>query len=453
MTPDRNDAVRRGTNKSGAHRRARKGRSLFTRTIAVGGAAMAIGVAYELSTGTADALSILIPGSTADGVANTTRINIFEGNVFNPQFGLGGNVSNNNTLGNIVMNVANDVINTVLGQEIRLGGAAGNGNTTQVNILSYNIFNPQISLGPNVSHNTSVNNVSMNNGNNSTTNAAASAGGLLPWFGGGPTGNGNTAQFSFFSGNIFNPQIGSANSSTNTTFTNVSIGNGNYSATRLGFGGWFGTFLMGGGNGNTLQFGFFVSNVWNPQWSFGGGNISTNTAGTNTSENNGNNSDNQMGGGGGLPGTVVVGTTGNGQTNQGAQGSGNITNPQVNIGINNPTTGTGGQQTSGDAPTVTDILHDNGYDVTPNDPGDVEVDYGPDDTETSSGSGSAGDNEPGALASSTPDDSVASGTPANDPPGNTGSGDGGGTGNTAGGGGDGGGGDGGGGDGGGGGGE
>ena len=46
-----------------------------------------IGAAYDISTPSADALSILLPGRTADGVGNSTRINILEGNIFNPQLG------------------------------------------------------------------------------------------------------------------------------------------------------------------------------------------------------------------------------------------------------------------------------------------------------------------------------------------------------------------------------
>lgn len=324
----------RGHDRVGAHRKPRKGRSAFARTVAASGAAICIGAAYDLSTPSADALSILLPGPTVNGVGNTTRINILEGNIFNPQLGItGGTSSSNRTIGNVITGQGNNIINQLLSAQLNLAGATGNGNTTQINILSYNIFNPQFSfIGPNISNNTSVNNVAMNNGNNSAT-AASSGGGLLPWLG-GAAGNGNTTQFSFFSGNIFNPQwsmLGGGNISNNTTFTNVAIGNGNFSQATLSAGGWFATFLFGGGNGNTNQFGFFVSNIYNPQFTFGGGNISNNTAGTNTANGNGNNSSNDATGGG-------VGTTGNGNTNQGAVGAGNINNDQVNIGPGSATT-------------------------------------------------------------------------------------------------------------------
>lgn len=290
---------------------------------------MALGVAYETTAPTAEAVTIRFIGSGADGASNVTEINIFEGNIFNPQFGIGGAASNNNIIGNIAVNLGNQIINAFLDVDLNFGNAAvgvGNGNVTQVNLFSYNIFNPQITLGANVSNNTTVNNVSMNNGNNSTTSVGA---GGLPLIG-GAMGNGNTVQISLFSGNIFNPQWGSSNVSNNTATTNVSIGNGNNSSTSL-FGGLFGSFLFGGGgNGNTTQFGLFVSNIWNPQWAFGAGNVSNNTANTNVSTDNGNGSSNTATGGG--LGTVVGGTTGNGNTNQGASGSGNIYNDQVNIG-------------------------------------------------------------------------------------------------------------------------
>ncbi|EID12974.1 hypothetical protein [Mycolicibacterium phlei] len=281
----------------------------------------------------ADALSIVLPGRSSDGTANATRINILEGNVFNPQFAItGGNTSNNNTIGNVFMNLGNNILNKLLSFELNFAGTVGNGNTTQINILSYNIFNPQISLfGPNISNNTTVNNVAMNNGNNSSASVSNDSG--LPLIG-AMGGNGNAVQFSFLSGNIFNPQIsffGGGNVSYNTAVTNVAMNNGNFSGATLAWGGWFATFLFGGGNGNTVQFGFFVSNIWNPQISFGGGNVSYNTAVTNDANGNGNNSTTNASGG------IIVGTTGNGNTNQGAIGSGNIWNDQINIGPGNQT--------------------------------------------------------------------------------------------------------------------
>jgi hypothetical protein len=327
MTPNCTNSDRPQLKTTGAHRRRRKHRSALTRTVAVGGAAICIGVAYDLSTPTADALSILLPGRTVNGVGNTTRINIFEGNIFMPQFGLGGNVSNNSTVGNVAIGNGNNIISQLLNTEIRLGGTVGNGNTTQINLFSYNIFNPQWGLGGNVSNNSSIGNVAMNNGNNSS--ASTSMGSLFPWLG-GQTGNGNTFQFAFFSGNIFNPQYSiGGNVSNNTTVSNAAINNGNSSHTAATPANLL-TGLLGGwtGNGNTFQLGFFVSNIFNPQYSFGGGNTSNNSATTNTASGNGNNSTTGSGGSG------VGGTTGNGNTTQVAGGSGNIINDQVNVGVN-----------------------------------------------------------------------------------------------------------------------
>lgn len=337
-----NNADRPQLKKTGAHRMRRKHRSALTRTVAVGGAAICIGAAYDMSTPTAEALSILIPGRTVDGVGNSIRINLFEGNIFMPQLSFGTNISNNSTTGNVAIGNGNDIISQLLNTDIRLGGAAttGNGNITQINLFSYNIFNPQWSLGGNISNNTSTGNVAMNNGNNSGT--VGSAGSLFPFLGGG-AGNGNTFQFSLFSGNIFNPQYAiGGNVSNNTTVSNVAMNNGNYSRTAVTsinvLTNLFGAF---GGNGNTFQLGFFVSNIFNPQYSFGGGNTSNNSANTNTASGNGNNSTTTGTGGG----TSIGGTTGNGNTTQVAAGSGNIINDQVNIGVNlTHSNGTSSQQ-------------------------------------------------------------------------------------------------------------
>ena len=87
---------------------------------------------------------------------------------------------------------------------LALGGASGNGNVTQINILSFNIFNPQLSVnGGNYSNNTTVSNVAVGNGNYSDN--SGSSGGTMMF--GGSFGNGNTRQVSLFSGNIFNPQF------------------------------------------------------------------------------------------------------------------------------------------------------------------------------------------------------------------------------------------------------
>ena len=301
---------------TGAHRRRRKHPSALTRSIAIGGAAVCIGVANDLSTPVADAFSIVLPVGSTNGVGNSIQINIFEGNIFMPQLSLGTNASNNSTAGNIAIGNGND---------IGVGGAVANGNVMQINLFSFNIFNPQFSLFGNFSNNTSINNVAMNNGNNSLS--VGSAGSLFPFLG-APAGNGNIFQFSLFSGNIFNPQYSiGGNISHNTTVTNAAINNGNYSNVLTNLFGLVGAIA---GNGNVFQLGFFVSNIFNPQYSFGGGNTSNNSATTNTASGNGNNS----GSSGTGSGLSVGGTTGNGNTTQVAGGSGNISNDQTNVGIN-----------------------------------------------------------------------------------------------------------------------
>ena len=223
--------------KKGAHRVSRKRNSVIGRTVVVGGAAVCIGLLAEMNVPDANALSILLPG----GNGNATQINILEGNIFMPQFGLGGNgsnFSNNRTIGGIIFGGLDP---TGKSHVIALGGAKGSGNVTQINIASYNIFNPQTSIfGSNTSNNTTISNVSAANGNGVTT-TSADAGGLGGLF--GPAlGAGNTTQLSLLSSNIFNPQLSlfGNNTSNNTAVTNVSAINGNGSPTATTGGGIFG---------------------------------------------------------------------------------------------------------------------------------------------------------------------------------------------------------------------
>ena len=138
MTPDISGAGPRAPSKMGRHRVPRKKQSILVRTLGVGGAT----------------LSIVLPA----GNGNATQINILEGNVFDPQLGLGGdggNTSHNSTIGNLIFGLGNGSPEGTSGGAlfgpIALGGATGNGNVTQINILSYNIFNPQFSInGSNV---------------------------------------------------------------------------------------------------------------------------------------------------------------------------------------------------------------------------------------------------------------------------------------------------------------
>ena len=338
MTGDISDAGWREISKSGSHRTPHNQQSLVIRTIAVGGAAVCIGLVAEMNPPDADALSILLPA----GNGNATQINILEGNVFNPQFGGGGNgnAATTRLSGTFSAGHANNSDEGTSGGffgPIALGGAKGNGNVTQINILSYNIINPQFSInGGNVSNNKTVNNVAVGNGNNSKNEVTSDASSGVTLFG-GAIGNGNTTQLSFFSGNIFNPQFSlfGDNTSNNTAITNVSFFNGNWSQNSVTSGGGFGTTLFGAttGNGNTNQFAAFTSNIFNSQFSFLGKNQSTNNSTTNLAANNGNHSTNSVGSTGGLGNnTVVGGVNGNGNTQQTATSSGNIINGQVSQG-------------------------------------------------------------------------------------------------------------------------
>jgi hypothetical protein len=327
----------------GVHRAPRK-RSALTRTAAVGGAVVCIGMAYELGAPTADALSMVIPLGDGNGTGNTLRINILEGNILNPQLGIArGNVSNNSTIGGVGTGSGNDTRMTSDGSSTQtaLGAAAGNGNEIQVNILSFNIFNPQVSIGGNnVSNNTTISNVAMGNGNNSSTQMVSSSDGLWGGWLSAITGNGNTTQFALLSGNIFNPQwsFGGENISNNTAATNIAAGNGNGSKTTMTAGGALGTALLGfmKGNGNTTQTAALTTNIYNPQMSTGG-NTSNNEAVTNDAQSNGNNSGTDVGTASALGSILTTGATGNGNTTQNANGSGNIVNNQVSGGISRQT--------------------------------------------------------------------------------------------------------------------
>ncbi|RDH77033.1 hypothetical protein DVS77_19680 [Mycolicibacterium moriokaense] len=346
MTPDLSGAGRSVLKKQqGRHRAPRRRQQILVRTIGVGGVACAIGLVAEMNAPDADALSIILPA----GNGNATQINILEGNVFDPQLGLGGNGSNtshNSTIGSLMFGLGNNSAEGTSGGSlfgpIVLGGATGNGNVTQVNILSYNIINPQFSIqGGNLSQNTTISNVAVNNGNDSQTTTDSSGGFNLL---GGAIGNGNTTQLSFFSGNIFNPQFSlfGDNVSNNTAITNVSALNGNGSETSVAGGNVLGTGLFGmTGNGNTYQIAGFTSNIFNPQVSLLGTNESNNYANANQATGNGSGSDNAVDGGSVLGGVTAVGDTGNGNTTQNASGSGNIYNNQWRLGLGNflPSTG------------------------------------------------------------------------------------------------------------------
>jgi hypothetical protein len=360
--------------RAAAHRRSRK-RSPLTRAVAAGGAVICIGAAYEVTAPTVHALSIVFRAPDGNGNTNETRINVLQGNIFDPQLGiLGANVSNNSTSGagafstsnnplvnNIVFNnPVTRLINSVLNYELVIGGAGAGpvNNATQISFLSFNIFNPQASIfGGNLSNNTTNANIADGLGNNSSASVTSIPNLWTSWFG-GMAGNGNVLQLAFFSGNIFNPQgsIFGPNVSNNTAVTNSATNNGNYSqaggAQGGGLLGAVARLFLGGmsGNGNTTQVAGGTSNITNPQVSLGGSNQSNNTAVTNEAIGNGNESQTTTGG-------LSIGTTGNGNTSQTAIGSGNIENTQVSaldVGLSpRPTELSGSQTTTALASTST----------------------------------------------------------------------------------------------------
>ncbi len=303
MTTDSGVSQRqlRGT---GAHRTARK-RSKLTRTIAAGGAVVCIGAVYEITAPTVHALSIVFRTPQANGTTNELRVDLAHGNIFDPQLAiLGNNVSNNSTSANGTFATANNpllnnfifnnpimqLLDSIWNREIVIGGAAAGpvSNVTQISFLSFNIFNPQASIfGGNLSRNTANSNIASGYGNNGAASATSIPNLWTSWFG-GMTGNGNAFQLGLFSGNIFNPQ-----------------------------------------------------------YSIFGPNVSNNTAVTNVATDNGNDAQTSVTQGGGLLGAVARlffggfgGMTGNGNTTQVAVGTSNITNPQVSLGGSNQSNNT-----------------------------------------------------------------------------------------------------------------
>jgi hypothetical protein len=352
MTTD-NGVSQQQLNGTGAHRTPRK-RSALTRTIAAGGAVVCIGVVYEMTAPTVHALSIVFRSPQANGTTDEVRINALHGNIFDPQLGLlGGNASNNSTTGNGAFGTVNNplinnpiVNNPILRllvslweREIVFGSAASGpvSNTTQLSFGSFNIFNPQTSLfGGNVSNNTTTGNVALGNGNNTDTSVTSVPSLWTSWFG-GMTGSGNTTQLALFSGNIFNPQwsLFGPNVSNNTAITNVAANNGNYSQTSV---------TQGGGLlGAVARFflGGMTGNGNTTQTAIGTSNITNpqvSIAGSNQSNNMAITND-AIGNGNssqttvnGSGNVISTGTTGNGNTNQTAIGTSNIENTQVSIG-------------------------------------------------------------------------------------------------------------------------
>src|ERR1700693_286492 len=214
---------RKGTQKMGIHRMPRN-RSIMTRTVAAGsvaagGAACCLGLLADGTAPTANAFSTTFVGNNG----TTVQINILQGNVILPQFGLGGNSSNTSTIGNI--SAGNGNLNTTGVTSTGTGSGTtnttvSNGSTVQINILSGNVFNPQLSLfGGNSSTTSTIGNISTLNGNGNTTVVSSTG------TGSGTTNttvsNGSTTQIDILSGNVINPQLSLFGGNSSTTSTSA----------------------------------------------------------------------------------------------------------------------------------------------------------------------------------------------------------------------------------------
>jgi hypothetical protein len=343
---------RKGTQKMGIHRMPRKP-SVMTRTVAAGGvaaggAACCLGLLGDGTAATANAFSTTFvePNGT------TVQLNILQGNVILPQFNPGGNSSNISTIGNVFAGNGNGnttnvgVTSTGSGSQTTNVSVA-NGNVVQINILSGNVFNPQLSLfGGNSSTTSTIGNLSTLNGNGNTTGV-----GVLSTGSGSQTtnvtvSNGNSTQIDILSGNVFNPQLSlfGGNSSNTSTIGNASIGNGNGNPTNVGVlstGGGSQTTNVTVSSGNSTQKNFGSGNVFNPQLSLFGGNSGTTSTFGNISAGNGNG--NPTGVTSIVTGSAPVGgnsvgvTTTLGNSNQKTNLSGNIINPQLSSGLGSGT--------------------------------------------------------------------------------------------------------------------
>jgi hypothetical protein len=237
----------------------------------------------------------------------------------------------------------------------------GQTNEVRVNILHGNVFDPQLGLlGANVSNNSTssngtfstvgnplVDNLLFNNPFTKLIDAFWNRELVFGPAASGPVNN--VTQISFGSFNIFNPQasIFGGNLSNNTTNTNMAMGYGNNSSASVTSMPNMWTSWFGGmtGNGNALQLAFMSGNIINPQFSLFGPNVSNNTALTNVADYNGNYSQTSMMQGGGLLG--VVGRLFGGGFLGGMTGNGNTTQAAVGTSnITNPQVSIGGSNQS-----------------------------------------------------------------------------------------------------------
>jgi hypothetical protein len=341
---------RKGTQKMGIHRMPRKP-SVMTRTVAAGGvaaggAACCLGLLGDGTLPTANAFS----ASFVEPNGTTVQLNILQGNVINPQFNPGGNSSNTSTIGNLFAGQGNGnttnvgVTSTGSGSQTT-NTTVSNGNVVQINILSGNVFNPQLSLfGGNSSTTSTIGNASIGNGNGNPTNVGVVSTGSGSQTTNTTVSNGNSTQIDILSGNVFNPQLSlfGGNSSTTSTIGNASIGNGNGNPTNVGVvstGSGSQTTNTTVSNGNSTQTAFGSGNVFNPQLSLFGGNSSNTSTLGNAAIGNGNGNFTGVGvtSTGTGSGTTVGVTNTEGNSNQKTNLSGNIINPQLSSGLGSGT--------------------------------------------------------------------------------------------------------------------
>ena len=207
---------RKGTQKMGSHRMPRKP-SVMTRTVAAGGvaaggAACCLGLLGDGTLPTANAFS----ASFVEPNGTTVQLNILQGNVILPQFNPGGNSSNISTVGNLFAGQGNGNTTSVGVNSTGSGSqtnnvTVANGNVVQINILSGNVFNPQLSLfGGNSSNTSTLGNAAIGNGNGNTTGVGVTSTGTGSGTTVGVTNTeGNSNQKTNLSGNIINPQLSS----------------------------------------------------------------------------------------------------------------------------------------------------------------------------------------------------------------------------------------------------
>jgi hypothetical protein len=267
----------------GSHRMPRK-QSVMTRTVAAGGvaaggAACCLGLLGDGTAPTANAFSTTFvePNGT------TVQLNILQGNVILPQFGLAGNSSNISTIGNTFAGNGNGNTTTVGVLSTGSGSqttnvAVSNGNVVQIDILSGNVFNPQLSLlGGNSSNTSTIGNASIGNGNGNTTGVGVTSTGSGSQTTNVTTSEGNSTQNVFGSGNVFNPQLSllGGNSGATSTFGNIAAGNGNGNTTGV-TSIQTGSAPLGGNSvgvttneGNSTQKTNLSGNIINPQLSSG----------------------------------------------------------------------------------------------------------------------------------------------------------------------------------------